>query len=309
MIRINVGDRAIMWKWVWTFTALMLIPGCGGEKTGPEYIAEIDQWHAERVQRLRSDTGWLTLVGLHPLKEGVNSLGASADADVTLASGAPYWLGSLAVTEDKIMLLVHPDAEVELLDGQNDGRLSSCTLATDKEGPPTKLTTGSMVFYVIDRDGKLFLRVKDRKAEILKSFQGIERFPVDVHWRLTARLEHGPTTLKVPNVLGQEASSSSPGILVFAIDGQEYRLTPTGDPGESMFLVFGDETNGKTTYAGGRFLVVDPPAADGTVILDFNRTYNPPCVFTPFATCQLPSLGNMLPVAIKAGEMMWGAHP
>ncbi len=297
-----------MWKWVWTFMALLVIPGCGGEKTSPEYIAEIDQWHAERVERLRSDTGWLTLVGLHPLTEGVNSLGASADADVTLASGAPYWLGSLAVTESVIILSVHPDAEVRFLDGESEGRVPSFTLATDKKGPPTKLTTGSLVFYVIDRDGKLFLRVKDRKSEVLKSFQGIERFPVDVRWRLTALLEPGPATLNVPNVLGQQAASSSPGVLVFNVDGQEYRLTPTGQPDESMFLVFGDETNGKTTYAGGRFLVVDPPAADGTVILDFNRTYNPPCVFTPFATCPLPALGNMLPVAIEAGEMMWGDH-
>ncbi len=295
-----------MWKWVWIFVALLVIPGCGGEKTSPEYVAEIDDWHTERVERLRSDTGWLTLVGLHPLAEGVLSLGASADADVILASGAPYWLGSLAVTSDEIMFSAHPDAEVALLDGKNEGRLSSVTLATDKEGPPTKLTTGSFVFYVIDRDGQLFLRVKDRKSDVLKSFKGVERFPVDVHWRVTARLEPGPATLKVPNVLGQQAASSSPGVLVFEIDDQEYRLTPTGEPGESMFLVFGDETNGKTTYAGGRFLVIDPPAADGTVVVDFNRTYNPPCVFTPFATCPLPALGNMLPVAIEAGEMMWG---
>ena len=295
-----------MVKWIWIFAALLVITGCGGEKTSPEYVAEIDQWNAERVERLRSDTGWLTLVGLHPLSEGVHSLGASGDADVIMAAGAPYWLGSLAVTKNVILLSVHPDAEVELLDGQSEDRVSSFTLATDKEGPPTMLTTGSLVFYVIDRDGKLFLRVKDRKSEVLKSFQGIERYPVDVHWRLAARLEAGPATLNVPNVLGQQAPSSSPGVLVFEIDGQEYRLTPTGIPGESMFLVFGDETNGKTTYTGGRFLVIDPPSEDGAVTLDFNRTYNPPCVFTPFATCPLPALSNMLPVAIEAGEMMWG---
>ena len=295
-----------MWKRVLTCGVLLVIAGCGGEKTGPEYIAGIDQWHAERVERLQSDTGWLTLVGLHPLSEGVSSLGASSDADVIMAAGAPYWLGSLAVTSEVIMFSVHPDAEVALLDAPVEGRLSSSTLATDKDGPPTKLTTGSLVFYVIDRDGKLFLRVKDRQSEVLQSFHGIDRFPVDVRWRLTARLEAGPATLNVPNVLGQQAASSSPGVLVFELDGQEYRLTPTGEQGESMFLVFGDETNGKTTYAGGRFLVIDPPSADGTVVLDFNRTYNPPCVFTPFATCPLPATSNILPVAIEAGEMMWG---
>jgi uncharacterized protein (DUF1684 family) len=295
-----------VWKWLRPLTMLMLLTGCGGEKTQPEYIAEIDQWHTERVERLRSDTGWLTLVGLHPLPEGVHSLGASPDADIILASGAPYWLGSLAVTKDIIMFSVHPDAEVALLEGQTDGRLSSYVLATDNDGPPTILTTGSLLFFIIDRDGQLFLRVKDRKSEVLQSFQGIERFPVDIRWRLAARLTQGTTTLQVPNVLGYESSEASPGVLVFTIDGQEFRLVPTGKPGERMSLVFGDESNGKSTYAGGRFLVIDPPAADGTVILDFNRAYNPPCVFTPFATCPLPAPGNVLALPVTAGEMVWG---
>jgi uncharacterized protein (DUF1684 family) len=288
------------------FLLAILLAGCGGEKTEPEYIEAIDQWHTERIERLRSDTGWLTLVGLHPLPAGVHSLGASPDADISLAAGAPYWLGSMAVTEDEIMFSVHPDAEVALLDSPTEGRLASCFLATDKEGPPTMLTTGSMIFYVIDRDSQLFLRVKDGKAPVLRTFQGIERFPVDVHWRLTARLEPGPATVQVPDVLGHESASDSPGVLVFKIDGQEYRLTLTGKPGESMSLVFGDETNGKSTYAGGRFLVMDPPAADGTVMVDFNRAYNPPCVFTPFATCPLPGPGNVLAIPVTAGEMMWG---
>ncbi len=295
-----------MWKWIPLLTVLLLLVGCSGEKTSPDYIAEIDLWHTERLERLRSETGWLTLVGLHPLPEGVHSLGASPDADIILAAGAPYWLGSLAVTKDIILFSVHPDAEVELLDSQSEDRMPSYTLATDQQGPPTMLTTGSMVFYVIHRDGNLFLRVKDRKSEVLTSFQGIERFPVDVGWRVTARLEPGPASLKVPNVLGHESVSTSPGVLVFTIEGQEFRLTPTGEPGESMFLVFGDDTNGKSTYAGGRFLSIDPLAADGTVILDFNRAYNPPCVFTPFATCPLPAPGNVLTVPVTAGEMMWG---
>lgn len=298
-----------MWKWFGILTMLMLLAGCGGEKTEPEYIAEIDQWHAERIERLRSDTGWLTLVGLHPLPEGVHSLGASSDADIILATGAPYWLGSMAVTKDIIMFSVHPEAEVAMVDGQTDGRLSSCTLATDKEGAPTQLTSGSLVFFVIERDGQLFLRVKDRKSEVLRSFQGIDRFAVDVRWRLKARLEPGAGTLQVPNVLGYDSPETSPGMLVFTIDGQEFRVIPTGQPGERMSLVFGDETNGETTYGGGRFLVIDPPTADGTVTLDFNRAYNPPCVFTPFATCPLPASGNILKVPVTAGEMMWGeAH-
>lgn len=289
-------------------TCLVLLAGCGGEKTTAEYVAEIDQWHAARIDRLKSDTGWLTLVGLHPLKEGANSLGASADADVVMAGGAPYWLGTLAVTPEDILFSVHPDATVEVYGEESEGRLASISMATDKEQPPTVLAAGSLLFYVIDREGDLFLRVKDRKSPVLESFTGIERYPVDVRWRVAARLEGGPTTVAVPDVLGHSSASPSPGVLVFEIDGEEMRLTPTGEPGAAMFLVFGDATNGQGTYPGGRFLAVEPPAADGSVIIDFNRTYNPPCVFTPYATCPLPSPANTLPVAVEAGEKMWGGH-
>lgn len=296
-----------MRKWPPIWILWLLLAGCGGDQTTAEYVGEIDAWHAERISRLRSDTGWLTLVGLHPLPEGVHSLGASTDADVILAAGAPYWLGSLAVTEDEIMFSVHPDAEVAILDTPSEERLVSTFLVSDRDGPPTKLATGSMVFYIIDRGGQLFLRVKDRQSEALKSFQGIERYQVDAHWRIMARLEPGPASLEVPDVLGNQSATGSPGILVFEIEGQEFRLTPTGEPGERMFLVFGDATNGTSTYPGGRFLVIDAPEADGTVNLDFNRAYNPPCVFTPYATCPLPAPANALSVAIEAGEMMWGA--
>jgi uncharacterized protein (DUF1684 family) len=289
-------------------SVLLLLAGCGGEKTSEEYIAEIDQWHGARINRLESDTGWLTLVGLHPLKEGANSLGASADADVVLAGGAPYWLGTLAVIEDEVIFSVHPDATVEIFEGENEGHLSSIAMTSDLQGPPVVLSAGSLLFYVIDRDGKLFLRVKDRNSEVLKSFEGIDRYPVDIRWKVSARLEEGPASIAVPNVLGHSSSSPSPGALVFEVDGQEYRLTPTGEPGATMFLVFGDATNGQGTYPGGRFLAIEAPAADGVVTIDFNRAYNPPCVFSSFATCPLPGPGNMLPVAIEAGEKIWGEN-
>jgi uncharacterized protein (DUF1684 family) len=286
--------------------AVLVLPGCGADSTEPGYVAEIAAWHAGRIERLRSDTGWLTLVGLHPLLAGAHTLGASPEADLRLAPGAPAWVGTLTVAAGRIDFVAHPNAVVTSFDDPTKGPLSSCTLATDREGPPTRLAVGSLVFYVIDRDHKLFLRVKDRQAETLKNFAGIARFPVDRRWRLEARLESGPATVQIPDVLGHQTAAESPGVLIFSLAGKECRLTPTGRPGDRMFLVFGDETNGKTTYAGGRFLVVDPPATDGRVVLDFNRAYNPPCVFTPYATCPLPTLDNILPVPVTAGEMLWG---
>jgi hypothetical protein len=93
--------------------------------------------------------------------------------------------------------------------------------------------------------------------------------------------------------------------VTFTAGGQPQRLAALkGDEDGSLWLIFGDPTNGGTTYSAGRFLYTEPPAADGTVVVDFNLAYNPPCVFSPYATCPLPPEGNRLSVPIPAGEMM-----
>ncbi len=86
------------------------------------------------------------------------------------------------------------------------------------------------------------------------------------------------------------------------IDGQVRRLACARGGSGRLWLVFGDETNGGETYGGGRFLVTGPVQPDGRVEVDFNLAYNPPCVFSPYATCPLPPDGNRLPLRIEAGE-------
>ena len=76
------------------------------------------------------------------------------------------------------------------------------------------------------------------------------------------------------------------------------------DPDKLQVLIFADATNGTETYAAGRFLVTEPVEDDGSVVVDFNLTYNMPCVFSPFATCPLPPEGNRLPIRVTAGEML-----
>lgn len=290
--------------------AALALQGCGGGKveTTAEYAAEVDAWHAQRLARLRSDTGWLTLVGLHELDAaGVNTLGSDPSATVRLVDKAPARVGDLARLDGIWTFAADPGAAVTTADSAA-APVTALVVATDRDGAPTTLACGSLLFFVIERDGAFFLRVKDRESEVLRGFAGIERFPVDARWRVQARLEPGPGTVKVPNVLGHETDEPSPGTLVFRLGGRECRLTPTGKPGEELFLVFGDATNGKGTYGGGRFLSAPAPAADGTVTLDFNQAYNPPCVFTPYATCPLPGRDNTLKVAVEAGEKVWGEH-
>jgi len=285
---------------------LPVLTAACGQKTDTDYIAEVDAWHAGRVERLRSDTGWLTLVGLHPLVQGLNRVGSAEESEVRLIAKAPAWVGDVAVKDGTAMFAANPELEVFVQGEEAEGPITHLMMTTDAEGRPTVLTVGSLVFHVIDRQGELYLRVKDREAETLKNFTGIDRYPVDARWRVKARLEGEPGTLKEPNVLGQVSDVPTPGILVFDLGGKKCRLTPQGDPGEDMFVVFGDASNGKGTYPGGRFLVVDAPDADGVVWVDFNRAYNPPCVFTAFATCPLPTPENRLAVAVEAGEKIWG---
>lgn len=290
--------------------AALALAGCGDGKveTPAAYVAEVDDWHAGRITRLRSDTGWLTLVGLHELDPArVNTLGSDPAATVRLVDKAPARIGELAGLDGRWTFAADPGTAVTLADSASTP-VTALEMVTDRAGAPTTLACGSLVFFVIERQGAFFLRVKDRESQVLRDFAGIDRYPVDARWRVQARLEPGPGTVKVPDVLGHETEEPSPGTLVFRLDGRECRLTPTGGPGEPLFLVFGDATNGQGTYGGGRFLSTPAPAADGTVTLDFNQAYNPPCVFTPYATCPLPGKGNTLKVAVEAGEKVWGEH-
>jgi uncharacterized protein (DUF1684 family) len=175
---------------------------------------------------------------------------------------------------------------------------------SDAEGEPTRLEHGSLSFFVIERADRLAVRIRDRDASTLKSFAGMEYYPLDRAWRIEGRFEPAKEAREVPipNVLGFEEKIRNPGDVVIEIDGVERRLLALDDTGDGrLFLVFGDETNGKETYGGGRFLYTEPPQ-DGRVVVDFNRAYNPPCVFTPYATCPLPPPGNRFPFPIRAGE-------
>jgi uncharacterized protein (DUF1684 family) len=180
-------------------------------------------------------------------------------------------------------------------------------LTDDLGGDPTIVELGSLRVHLVRRGARVGLRVWDAHAPALLAFGSVPRFPVDPDWRLVARFEPADAagTIDVPDVLGDVTQDHFPGWVTFTAGGQPQRLAALkGDEDGSLWLIFGDPTNGGTTYSAGRFLYTEPPAADGTVVVDFNLAYNPPCVFSPYATCPLPPEGNRLSVPIPAGEMM-----
>ncbi len=278
------------------------------QKIDPEYQAELDAWHAERLTNLTSEDGWLTLIGLHPVQDGDNTIGSGPGMDVLLPENTPDYLGLLRVNTNSIVFKAGTGQLVFIEGERRKEVIKPQVIVSDKDGDPSMLVCGSLRFYVIDRDGQLFLRCKDRESSVRTNFTGIERWQPNEKWRTMARLvtENNPSTITITNALGQDSEVPTPGKLIFTIDETEYQLAPTGNPANGLFIIFSDETSGDASYGGGRFLGTGPVQADGTVVLDFNKAVNPPCVFTPYATCPLPPDENQLALPVKAGEKMWG---
>jgi uncharacterized protein (DUF1684 family) len=279
-----------------------------GQSMDPaQHRAEVLKWRSDREARLRSDDGWLTLAGLYWLKEGTNSFGSADDVDLVFPAAAPELAGVLRLEGSRVAL--EPAEGVQLsADGAPAGKME---LRSDLDGEATVLELGSLLFHVIDRGGRLGVRLKDRQSATLRDFEGMQSLEISPRWRLTARFEayDEPRTVSVPNIIGTDLDEIAPGLLHFDVDGKTYTLEPTGEPGGRLFVVFGDATNGRETYGGGRFLYADWPDETGHTVLDFNRSYNPPCVFTPWATCPLPTPRNKLPIPITAGESTYTAAP
>jgi len=290
-------------------------PPAASQAKDPAWEAAVAAWKQTRFERLQRPDGWLTLVGLGWLKAGDNSIGSDPKSAVVLPAGkAPARLGTLRLVESagqrQITFVAGPGAAVT----HAGAPVATLALVTDADAPddagPTVLQHGSLSFFAIRRGDRVGIRVKDSAAATLKAFHGLDYYPLDRRWKVAARFEAAaePKAIPIPNALGFDEPILSPGHVVFTLDGVEHRLLALDDTGDGrLFLVFGDKTNGKETYGGGRFLYSDPPQA-GRVELDFNRSYNPPCVFTPYATCPLPPRENRLPLRIEAGEKSFAGH-
>jgi uncharacterized protein (DUF1684 family) len=261
--------------------------------TPDQHRESVLAWRAARDARLRDPDGWLTLVGLHWLEPGENTFGSAPDNDLVLrGTDVPARIGTLVLGDGRVVL-------------RRDGK-PDLPMAVDLTGEPTTLDAGTLRMYVIQRGDRFGLRVRDHASPALAAFDGMDHFPIDAGWRLEGRVEPSSpgTTLEIMDVIGVVTHEPSPGVVTFERDGREWRLhaLPGDEDAGSLWLVFADATNGRSTYGGGRFVYTEPVQPDGRVVVDFNLAYNPPCVFTPYATCPLPPAVNRLPLAIEAGE-------
>lgn len=273
------------------------------QKGSREYISEVEQWHQKRIARLKEDTGWLNLVGLFWLKEGENRFGSAKDNEIIFPSG-PEHIGSLFLKDSVVTIKVNAGQKVLY----NGNSVSEMKMKDDHSDSTTFLQTGSLKWNIIKRTKGFAIRLRDLNAKLLKTFEGIERFPVNDGWMIEAKFEKFDPHKKliIPDIVGTTDEENSPGAAVFIKDNHTYRMDALDAGGSRIWFIFADETSGKETYGAGRFLYTDQPDSNGIVILDFNKAYNPPCVFTKFATCPLPPKDNYLKLRITAGEKMWG---
>lgn len=263
------------------------------------YQKEVEDWRAKHESNLKSENSWLSLAGLFWLKEGTNTIGHGETFDIQLTEYFKQGkFGEIDFQNGKATLKVENGIE-SLIDGK---QISEIILASDEKGKPTVVQTGSQNFYLIKREDRFGIRLKDKNSKSRLGFTNLHWFPIVEKYKVTATFEPFPTPKEVliPNQIGGSYKMKSSGILKFKLNGKSYSLEPV-DEENKFFIIFRDLTSKKETYGLGRFLYAEK-TTDNKVILDFNKAENPPCAYTVFATCPIPPPQNRLQTSIKAGE-------
>jgi uncharacterized protein len=263
-----------------------------------QYENEIAEWDSERLERLKSPNGWVNLAGLFWLKEGENRIGSGGQNDIVYPRG-PESIGTMTLINGEVSFTPSHDIEIKADGEPLDDELK----IFNQENRSVLITTDSLGFFIIKRGERYGIRLRDYVHPRLDELQHIDRYPASLEWIVKARFieTEEEMTVRVPDVLGEISEEKVPGILEFEFAGETRRLYPTGT-GERLFVIFADDTNALETYGAGRFLSAEGPDSEGFVYLDFNKAYNPPCAFSPYATCPLPPRENFLTFEVTAGE-------
>jgi uncharacterized protein len=252
------------------------------------YADEIAAWRKQRESGLKADGGWLSVAGLFWLHAGGNPFGRDAANEIVLPDG-PARAGVFDLHDGKVTVKMDGAARELWPDSADVAKV------------------GRLSLFVIKRGEKYGIRLKDAESQYRREFHGIECYPAREEYKVAAKWVAEPAKIPILNVLGQTEEMQSPGYAVFRLQGREYRLRPVLEAADAqeLFFIFRDQTSGKETYGAGRFLYSGMPQ-NGQVVLDFNKAYNPPCAFTPYATCPLPPAENRLAVRVEAGEKKYG---
>lgn len=270
------------------------------------YAAAIEAWREQVEATLRADDGWLTVAGLFWLEEGANTIGTDPSSDMVLPEGAaPGTVGTLHLRDGRVTLDVAPGVELAVNKRPASGAVA---LRSADQGGPDLVTIGALTFFVHNSGERLAIRLRDRNAPARRDFTGRVWYPIREEYRVVADFHpyDSPVLLPIVNIVGDKEESLSPGYLTFRLNGQDCQLDAIQQLKSGFWLHYSDQTADAETYPGGHFLTTGP-LDEGKVTLDFNRAVNPPCAFTPFATCPVVLPQNKLAVRVEAGERWSGA--
>jgi uncharacterized protein len=258
----------------------------------------VEDWRQKYEAKLRADDGWLTVSGLFWMHEGKNTFGSAAGNDVVLPAPVPASAGYFDLNAGKTTVHVNPGVPVTLRGKSVD------TLELPPDSRTERLIIGDLTFFVHQSGGRYAIRLKDKNSKLRQEFTGLHWFPINEAYRVNAHFVAyaKPREVEIETVLGDREKTSLAGYVTFSLGGNEYRLdAEQDDKSKELSIVFRDLTSKKDTYPAARFLDTDAPK-DGTVELDFNKAYNPPCAYNPYTTCPLPSPGNRMQIEVPAGE-------
>lgn len=264
-----------------------------------------EQWReARRTGLVRPGSGAVTWIGLWDLPAGTFTIGSDATMSMVLP-GAPRRLGTIVRTDSALRFV--PELGVAVTLGDSTPITRSVDLITDRLRGYSVIAAGSVRFRVHGEPGtdRLWVRAWDEEHPRRNTFQLPETYPLSADWRVSARFDSFAVVrdFQVADVADGTQSYRAPGELVFRVAGTEYRLAAATDSGSrDYFIMLWDSTATTTTYGAGRYLRVPIADSTGWTVIDFNRTYNPPCAFTAFSTCAFPPPENRLPFPITAGE-------
>ena len=307
----KLSSRAVLAA---AFLVLILCAAFAADTQPPsDWQSDLLAWRAQRAKSLQTPTGWLSLVGLDWLKPGDNSVGSGAGNSIVLKSPAPPNLGTVRLGSSSIELLPPNGGYAKGLETDGKAPANPQPLASDDTGKPTRISFATLQITVIHRGEKYGLRIRDSQSPTRAGFHGLKWYPPNPALRVQAQWTpyNPPLKRKIPTVLGTEIEADVPGKATFTLNGQTLSLEPMlEDPKDTeLFFIVKDATSKDVTYGAGRFLYTPFPDhglnQPGQLWLDFNRLENPPCAYTPYATCPLAPPQNRLQVALPAGEQRY----
>jgi uncharacterized protein (DUF1684 family) len=272
--------------------------------TPADHAAEVEEWRARHEADYRRD--YVTIAGLFPLKEGVNTAGTAATNDIRLAGSMPASLGKFVLTGGEVRYEPASGVDVRL---EDQPVTAPVVLADDSSPDEDELTFSDVRFVIHKAGGKWSLRVRDPNGPLARGFLGFQWFPIDAQYRVVGRFikDAEPKSIPVANTYGDVDNYKSEGVIEFTLMGEVLRLRPFTTRPKRFYIVFRDGSSGQETYEAARFLYADL-LDDGTTVLDFNEAYNPPCAFNPYTTCPIPIPENRLRPKILAGEKAYPVH-